>query len=148
MTELHAALASANPRSAPGLNNVTVVELRNHPESSVHLRLDGINRDWMTGTFPGAWRDSLVKPIPKLGKPPNDLANLRHISLTSNLCKLFQRMVLERFSWPLKKTAVLLASSWLPARPTHPGYSPHSASPGPQCSLSSTDTNCGGGGCP
>lgn len=55
MTELHAALARVNLRSATGLDNVTVAGLRNLPESSLRLLLDGITWfEWPKGfAMPG-----------------------------------------------------------------------------------------------
>ncbi|KAM7314895.1 hypothetical protein ISCGN_004679 [Ixodes scapularis] len=67
------------------------------------LLLDAINEIWTTGNFPSSWLESLVIPIPKPGKPPNELTNLRPISLTSNLCKLTERMVLERLMWHIER---------------------------------------------
>ncbi|KAG0424581.1 hypothetical protein HPB47_028207 [Ixodes persulcatus] len=107
MAELHAALARANYRSAPGPHLITISELRNLPELHLQLLLDAINEIWTTGNFLSSWRESLVIPIPKPGKPPNELTNLRPISLTSNLCKLTERMVLERLMWHLERNSPL-----------------------------------------
>ncbi|KAM7298532.1 hypothetical protein ISCGN_019126 [Ixodes scapularis] len=103
MGELHAALARANARSAPGPDLITISELRNLPELHLQLLLDAINEIWTTGNFPSSWRESLVMPIPKPGNPPNELTNLRPISLTSKLCKLTERIVLERLMWHLER---------------------------------------------
>ncbi|KAM7281426.1 hypothetical protein ISCGN_005974 [Ixodes scapularis] len=67
------------------------------------LLLDAINKIWTTGNFPSSWLESLVIPIRKPGKPPNELTNLRPITLTSNLCKLTERMVLERLMWHIER---------------------------------------------
>ncbi|KAG0431315.1 hypothetical protein HPB47_021912 [Ixodes persulcatus] len=107
MAELHAALARANAGSALGPDLITISELRNLPELHLQLLLDAINEIWTTGNFPSSWRESLVIPIPKPGKPPNELTNLRPISLTSNLCKLTERMVLERLMWHLARNSPL-----------------------------------------
>ncbi|KAM7300106.1 uncharacterized protein ISCGN_020670 [Ixodes scapularis] len=54
---------------------------------------------WETDTFPDEWHESWVTPIPKAGKPPNTPKNTRPISLTSVMCKLFERIVLARITW-------------------------------------------------
>lgn len=66
--------------------------------------LDIFNAIWEEGELPPEWKRSTVIPIPKPGKAPNMVANLRPISLTSNLCKVLERMVNARLSWILEST--------------------------------------------
>ncbi|KAG0433346.1 hypothetical protein HPB47_020002 [Ixodes persulcatus] len=49
------------------------------------------------------WKTSLVIPIPKPGNPTTTIQNLRPISLTSNICKLKERIALARIQWQLDK---------------------------------------------
>ncbi|KAM7284452.1 hypothetical protein ISCGN_001546 [Ixodes scapularis] len=52
-----------------------------------------------TSPVPEEWKESWNVPIPKPRKPPTELASMRPISLTSNLCKLMKRLVLGRIQW-------------------------------------------------
>ncbi|KAG0410435.1 hypothetical protein HPB47_012454 [Ixodes persulcatus] len=97
------ALDHSNMRSAPGPDGVTHAELRNLPTEYKLKILKWINEVWKTGRLPGNWEMSLVLPIPKPGKPPTTMRNLRPISLTSNICKLMERMALARIQWHLDK---------------------------------------------
>ena len=100
--ELEAALDRANTRSAPGPDNVTVGQLRNLPTALKETVLAEINQVWDSGCIPQEWRHSTVRPIPKPGKPPISLTNLRPISLTSCLCKTVESMLNARLQWWLE----------------------------------------------
>ncbi|KAG0411912.1 hypothetical protein HPB47_010938 [Ixodes persulcatus] len=86
LAEMQDALDPSNMRSAPGPDGVTHAELRNLPTEYKLKILEWINEVWETGRLPGNWKMSLVLPIPKPGKPPTTMRNLRPISLTSNIC--------------------------------------------------------------
>ncbi|KAM7297104.1 hypothetical protein ISCGN_022257 [Ixodes scapularis] len=102
LAELQAALDKANVRSTPGPDCVSFAELRNLPTEFKSKLLEWINDVWETGSVPDDWKESLVVPIPKPGKPPISIQNLRPISLTSNVCKLAERMVLGKILWQLE----------------------------------------------
>lgn len=101
MGELMAALASAN-NTAPGPDRITITALKNLPEEKKTELLKWFNEVWETGQLPEAWKLSTVIPIPKPGKLTDSIQNLRPISLTSNLCKTMERMVLARITWLLE----------------------------------------------
>lgn len=91
--------------------------LRNLPEPHKMQLLEWFNQIWETSTIPDEWKESLVVPIPKPGKPPTQLGNLCPISLTSNVYKLLEGMVLCRIQWHLKTHAKL--------DPMKTGFRPH-----------------------
>lgn len=96
MGELLSALQRSKKDSAPGPDGITYAALRNLTERHKQELLEWINEIWEKSELPEDWRESWVVPVPKSGKPANQLGNLRPISLTSNVCKVMERMVLGR----------------------------------------------------
>ena len=62
---------------------------------------------WREGSFPQEWKSSTIIPIHKAGKDPTDPKNYRPISLTSNVCKLVEKMINARLKWFLEKNQKL-----------------------------------------
>ncbi|KAH9375470.1 hypothetical protein HPB48_008509 [Haemaphysalis longicornis] len=115
MNELERAIQRANVRSAAGSDGVSVAHVKNIPTPCKAALLQAFNRLWMSGKLPDEWLHSIVKPIPKPGKPPNSLANLRPVSLTSCLCKIMESMVNARLIWWLEDNQKLAPHPvWLP----------------------------------
>lgn len=71
--------------------------LRNLDCEALEALLDYINNNWVTGQIPPQWKHADVTLIPKPGKPLTT-GNLRPISLTSCVGKLFEHMVQNRLS--------------------------------------------------
>ncbi|KAG0415201.1 hypothetical protein HPB47_007649 [Ixodes persulcatus] len=117
LAELIDALSSARAKSAPGPDQVTITALRNLPSGAMKELLDTFNKVWMEGELPAEWKRSTVIPIPKPGKTPHAIANLRPISLTSNLCKVLERMVIARLQWIFETAGAL--------HPMQTGFRPH-----------------------
>jgi len=55
-----------------------------------------INRTWVEGNLPHEWKTGIIIPRLKEGKPAEEPASYRPICLTSNVCKLAERLVLNR----------------------------------------------------
>lgn len=81
--------------SAPGADRITSKMLRNLDEHSILAVTDLFNECWQAGAHPEQWTPARITSIPKPGKPL-DIKNLRPISLTSCLGKLFEHVVLRR----------------------------------------------------
>ena len=100
-TELSQALAKCK-ESSPGADNITYSMLK-HCHSSLHSAiLELFNKIYSTGTFPQAWRSSIVIPIAKPNKDPQSPTNYRPIALTNTLCKLMEKIVNARLMWVLE----------------------------------------------
>ncbi|KAM7304248.1 hypothetical protein ISCGN_014148 [Ixodes scapularis] len=102
--ELETALHNGKAHSAPGPDKITILMLRNLPQDAKHQLIEGINAVWEQGQLPPIWKHSTVVPIPKPGKDKDTLINFRPISLTSCVCKLMERMVLDRLNWTLERS--------------------------------------------
>jgi hypothetical protein len=50
---------------------------------------------WKEGIIPQAWRESIIKPIPKKGDP-KQIENYRPISLTESIRKLYEKLLIPK----------------------------------------------------
>jgi len=66
---------------------------------SLEIMLRLFNNIWFTGKISSSWLHSIIVPIPKANKPSQMPFSYRPISLTSNVCKLFEKMVVCRLKW-------------------------------------------------
>ncbi|KAG0435409.1 hypothetical protein HPB47_018504 [Ixodes persulcatus] len=103
MGELIDALFTTKTNSAPGPDGVSYQALRNLPEEATKRLLDKYNQVWESGRLPEDWKLSWVTPITKPGKPLDRIENLRPVSLTSNVGKTMEKIVLRRIQWYLEK---------------------------------------------
>ena len=65
------------------------------------------NKIWATGFIPSFWRHAIVVPILKPNKAKSAPASYRPIALTSNLCKLMERMIVRRLNWFMEKHGLI-----------------------------------------
>ena len=100
-------LRKLKPRKSPGPDNI-------HNEMLIHLGNQGkmillyfFNLTWKSGKLPLSWKNAVIKPILKKGKPAEDTKSYRPISLTSCLGKICERMVNERLYWWLESNKLL-----------------------------------------
>ena len=93
--------------TAVGPDDIHYQLLKHLPESCLLVLRDIFNNIWLTGNFPPSWHDAIVVPIPKPGKDHTDPINYRPISLTSCVCKTFERMVNNRLTWFLETNNLL-----------------------------------------
>ncbi|KAG0445147.1 hypothetical protein HPB47_019188, partial [Ixodes persulcatus] len=75
--------------------------LKNLPRNYIDVLLDQINQAWKSDNIPHEWKTAEVIPIPKPGKPPTEITNLRPISIISCVGNLMKKMVLRRLEWHL-----------------------------------------------
>ena len=107
MSELNKHLKKLKRRKSPGPDKL-------HNEMLTHLGPIGkqvllrlINLTLQTGEIPRVWKNALITPILKKGKPSEDLSSYRPISLTSVLGKLAERMINSRLYWWLEKSGTI-----------------------------------------
>ena len=65
------------------------------------------NLSWTLHSFLSIWKTSFIIPIHKMGKPLDSPASFRHISLTSCVSKLFERIILSRLLFFLESNSIL-----------------------------------------
>ncbi len=104
LAELVRAIKRAKPTS-PGKDQVCYVMLKHLREGSL-LKLLEVFKVWKEGKLPVAWKEAVVIPIRKPGKDPSNPTR-QPIALTSNLCKIMERMITERLSYEMEKRGLL-----------------------------------------
>jgi hypothetical protein len=95
MEELVSFLKTGKAQGAKGLDRLAPQFLKNLGEVAKCFMLDTFNKSWREGVCPQSWRDVVIVPILKLGKPQGQLDSYRPIALTSCLAKVMERMVAE-----------------------------------------------------
>ena len=104
--ELKQALHSTKD-SSPEEDNVTYSMIKNMPDQCLNILLLFFNTVWSKMRLPDSWKSAVVIPIPKPGKNPSLPTSYRPISLTSNLCKVMEKMINTRLLWFLDKNNLL-----------------------------------------
>jgi len=103
-------LLSANndtKNTTPGPDNICYEMFKHMSIKSLEVLLQLFNKIWFTGNIPPSWLHSIVVAIPKPNKPAHLPSSYRPISLTSNVCKLFEKMLVCRLNWFLEYHNVL-----------------------------------------
>ena len=97
-TEMEAQLRKCKSRRAPGPDDICAEHLKYLGPVGKRTMLALLNRSWLEGSVPDAWRRAVIVPIMKSGKDPKLVSSYRPIALTSHLAKLMERMVLARLT--------------------------------------------------
>ena len=96
MDELERALHLMKARSAGGADGVAPRFLKAFGPVARQFLLDCFNTSWSTGHCPQAWRNGVIIPLLKSGKPASKVESYRPVCLTSCLAKTLERMVASR----------------------------------------------------
>ena len=104
--ELHHALKNLK-KSAMGRDKIQNEMLTNLNNNNRLTLLMVLNRMFNTSYVPLDWKEALVVPIPKPGKPPEVADSYRPISLTSCLAKCMERIINRRLQWHLENKGYL-----------------------------------------
>ena len=101
--------------TAPGLDGITydVISLLASLRGNPILRL--FNLIWATKKLPTPWKYAIIIPVPKPGKN----GEMRPISLTSCICKVFERLLLSRLQYIINPHLSKNLFGFLPGKSTH-----------------------------
>ena len=133
MRELEDALGDAEGDSSPGEDGIYNVMLKNLSRSAKMFMLALYNRIWTEGHIPAAWHSAIVIPIHKKGKTRTEAKSYRPISLTSTICKIFEKMVNSRLMWYLESEKKLSKCQY--------GFRPNRSTMDPIASLTTNILN-------
>ena len=98
LVELQRALDKLHPHKAAGPDGIATDPLRNLTSVAKSRLLEVANLSWLSEEVPRAWRQGIIVPTLKHGKPVSEAESYRPISLTSNIAKVVERLVAARLS--------------------------------------------------
>ena len=96
MQEFKRAIASMQPRGAPGPDKVSPSFLKHLGPRAMSQLLRLFNLSYTQANTPQSWRNATIIPILKHNKPPSALGSFRPISLTSCVAKAMERVISDR----------------------------------------------------
>ena len=67
------AIGNSWTKGAAGPDEICPQFLRNLKDGALNYVLGIFNESWVTGYCPQSWRDAVIVPVPKPGKPPGDI---------------------------------------------------------------------------
>lgn len=94
-------------KKAAGEDQITNSMIKNGPRKFVVALTYIINACIMLSYFPNCWKLAITVPIRKPGKPADDVASYRPISLLSCLSKILERVILKRINAHLEETGLI-----------------------------------------
>lgn len=92
---------------APGKDAFTYNMVNKASRSCQLALLRLYNRWYNAGIVPPKFKHAVIAPVPKPGKPTNDPASYRPISLTSQLGKIYESMCNTRLAWYIESNGLL-----------------------------------------
>lgn len=101
MYELKMALGGVK-HSSPGKDDICYVMIQHLSDRSLNIILNLFNKVWNAGKIPSSWKHGIIVPVGKPGKDKSNPINYRPIALTSNLCKLMEKMIIRRLNYILE----------------------------------------------
>ncbi|KAK8768859.1 hypothetical protein V5799_014676 [Amblyomma americanum] len=96
------AIRSATRNTAAGADRIRNSLIRNLSDGAIDQLTAYLNKLWQEGTVPAEWKHAVVVMIPKPGKKLQ-VENLRPISLTSCLGKMYERIITKRIQSHLER---------------------------------------------
>ena len=106
MSEFKKALKKCK-RTSPGKDLLCYEMFRHMSDFGKKYLLDFFNSVWVSGVIPSSWRHAIIIPLLKPNKDKSNPGSYRPIALTSNICKLMERMIVFRLNWFLEKNGLL-----------------------------------------
>lgn len=107
LDEIQNIIRNLKNTKAPGLDEVNNILIKNLPPKGLEYLKFIINSCLELGYFPKVWRHAKVIPIPKPGKPANEVSSYRPISLLSSISKIFERILLHRINDHVEKKDII-----------------------------------------
>ena len=96
MDELTHAIGQMKTKGAYGPDDIPPTFLKALGPAALTEMLAIFNAAFELGVCPQIWRQAIIIPLLKAGKAASELASYRPISLTSCICKTFERILSER----------------------------------------------------
>ncbi len=107
MDELKHAILQMNAKGACGPDDIPPTFLKALGPAALTELLAIFNELFLLGICPKEWRRAIIIPLLKALKSASELASYRPISLTSCICKTFERMMSERLFYLAESRGLL-----------------------------------------
>lgn len=104
--ELKRALGGVK-HTSPGKDYVCYIMIKHLTDRSLNMILCLFNRIWNEGKLPPSWKHGIIVPIGKPGKDKSNPTGYRPIALTSNLCKLMEKLIIYRLNYVLESKGLM-----------------------------------------
>ena len=85
-------------KSSPGEDKISYAMYKHLSRTSLDKIVQLFNLIWSKGRLPSSWKHAVITPIPKIGKDPKHPSSYRPIALTSTLCKIMERIIVNRLN--------------------------------------------------
>jgi hypothetical protein len=95
------------PRKAAGPDGIQNIILQHLPRSVLKFIAKIFNTSLALNYFPASWKVAKIIMLPKPGKDHTSPLNYRPISLLNSLGKLFEKIILKRLTFQLRKLKVI-----------------------------------------
>ena len=96
--ELSLAISSMKAKGAPGKDRIAPRFISALGPNALDFLLEIFNDSWRTCVSPAHWRNAIIVPLLKRGKPASQINSFRPVSLTSCIAKTMERMVANRLT--------------------------------------------------
>jgi hypothetical protein len=96
--EVSASIRQHDVSKCPDLHAFDARMLRLFPASGVEALRVLFDTCLKYGKIPSRWRDSVLAPLYKSGKPTDELASFRPVAITSWLCRTYERCMYKRMT--------------------------------------------------
>ncbi|MGL4646262.1 MAG: hypothetical protein ACRCVL_03935, partial [Cetobacterium sp.] len=93
--------------TAPGKDRICYIMIKRMDVVILKVLLALFNKIWREGHLPLSWKQAMVIPIHKPGKDATVAGNYRPIALTSNLCKIMEKMIVNRLYYVLESKGLM-----------------------------------------
>lgn len=100
--ELKRAIAGTK-QTSPGRDEICYEMFKHLSDSSLNVILSLYNKVWNSGKLPMEWKHGVIIPVAKPGKDHTQPINYRPKALTSNICKIMERMVMSRLVYVIER---------------------------------------------
>lgn len=99
--ELKRAIMSVKETS-PGKDEICYSMIGKLSDIALASILKLYNKIWEEGKLPKSWKHSIIVPIVKPGKDRSEATSYRPIALTSNMCKIMERLIVNRLTYEIE----------------------------------------------
>ena len=100
--EIKTAIKEHDVSKCPDFNGFDAKLLRALPDAGIEMLKVLFDTCLSTGKIPSQWRDAVLSPLFKAGKPVDQITSYRPVAITSLICRTYERVQLKRMMQRIK----------------------------------------------